>query len=344
MKTIGWVMPNFETEGSGGLKTLFDFVNCLSGLYEQDIYVSRTEKVKTDAEAKAIINKYFGEMPGVSIYCGHDKIKDDYYDLLMATWCMTAFKVNKISAREKAYFVQDLEYMFFPMSDWYLWAQESYTYGFKSITMGRWIAKELKKLYNIDSNSIDFCADLSVYKPLNLEREKAVCFLFQPEKHRRCWEMGLKALRYAKDRIPDLKVYTYGSLEGRDIIKEKYPDFKYLGLLDIKMCNYLYNMCQLGMCFSPTNPSRIPFEMYAAGLPVLDFNLDNNKYDFGDDYRPFVPESNTYDSLGAKICELVQKPENLELAGADVYRFMRTRKYDLGFEQFRTAVKELIGV
>ena len=42
----------------------------------------------------------------------------------------------------------------------------------------------------------------------------------------------------------------------------------------------LYQKCRLGLVISGTNPSRIPFEMMAAGLPVVDVYRQNNLFDY----------------------------------------------------------------
>ena len=47
-------------------------------------------------------------------------------------------------------------------------------------------------------SSFPFCANLDVYHPINIKKENAICFIFQPDKPRRCVELGLKALKLVK--------------------------------------------------------------------------------------------------------------------------------------------------
>ena len=55
-----------------------------------------------------------------------------------------------------------------------------------------------------------------------------------------------------------------------------------LNIIPIEKCNELYNRCKVGVCMSASNPSRIPFEMMAAGLPVVEMYKENNIYDMPD--------------------------------------------------------------
>ena len=58
---------------------------------------------------------------------------------------------------------------------------------------------------------------------------------------------------------------------------------KNLNIIPITKCNELYNKCKVGVCMSASNPSRIPFEMMAAGLPVVELYKENNIYDMPDE-------------------------------------------------------------
>lgn len=58
---------------------------------------------------------------------------------------------------------------------------------------------------------------------------------------------------------------------------------KNLNIIPIKECNELYNKCKVGICMSASNPSRIPFEMMSAGLPVVELYKENNIYDLPDE-------------------------------------------------------------
>ena len=77
--------------------------------------------------------------------------------------------------------------------------------------------------------------------------------------------------------MPKVKIYLYGSSQSAK--GSIWFEHEHLGLLKLYDCNELYNRCAVGLCLSSSNPSRIPFEMMAAGLPVVELWRENNLYD-----------------------------------------------------------------
>lgn len=53
-----------------------------------------------------------------------------------------------------------------------------------------------------------------------------------------------------------------------------------LGVLTISECAELYTSCSVGISLSASNPSRLPFEMLASGLSVVEILGQNTEYDF----------------------------------------------------------------
>ena len=50
---------------------------------------------------------------------------------------------------------------------------------------------------------------------------------------------------------------------------------------DIADLGNLYRSADVGVCFSTTNPSLVPFEMMACGLPVVDLDVNGNEVSYG---------------------------------------------------------------
>lgn len=259
---------------------------------------------------------------------------DSEYDLIFATAWYTAKLVHNLPvAARKAYFVQDYEAWFNPMGDGYLMAENSYRLGLTPFTIGRWLTHKLHEEFGSTASYFDFCADLSVYRrDESIPRSKAVCFICQPEKPRRCTRLGLEALGILKHYVPDVQIYTYGSAER----VPAWFECEQLGLLSVKQCSALYNRCMAGLCISSSNPSRIPFEMMAAGLPVVDLFRENNLYD--------IPEEGcllaepTPESIAKSLAMILADRERQERMSAAAVRFMADRDLPVGFEQFVAAV------
>ena len=332
-KKIAWVIPH-PGKGSGGHRTIIQNVNALirEG-YECDIYVEE-DGVSTSQTVKDKINNWY-EPCSAGVYVGFDLKKE--YDLMFATGWQTIDFVRKLPAKKKAYFIQDYEPWFFPMGDQYIITENSYRYGFLPVTIGKWLAHKMMSEFGTPAESFDFGADINIYKPLkNVKKENAICFVYQPEKPRRCDCIGLKALKLVKAMRPDTKIYLYGSSAEVNF------DFECenLHIIPIDKCNELYNKCKVGICMSASNPSRIPFEMMAAGLPVVELYRENNIYDLPD--GGVLLSEPTPEAIASSIVYLLDNPDECKKMSEFGTKYMKDYPLEKGFEQFLQAVKDML--
>lgn len=332
---IAWFVPDFSA-GSGGHRTIFQNVNYLVDKgYACDVYIkSQVRRYPVDTYNDIV--RWYGEFKG-DVFNDYNLARD--YDIVFATGWDTAEPVSATNCKNKFYFIQDFEPWFFPMGQEYIGADESYTYGLKGVSIGKWLPVKLKETHNLDVTSFSFCADTNVYKRLeNARKENAVCMIFQPGKPRRCSDLGLKALQIVNAVRPDIKIYLYGSRKK----KIKYGEnIEHLGLLDTKQCNELYNKCKVGLCFSSSNPSRVPFEMMAAGLPVVDIYKENNLYDFPND-GCLLAEPRA-ESIATAIIKIIDDKALQEKMSKSGEAFMKDYPLERGFEEFGEIVDKIIG-
>lgn len=334
MRKAAWILPVF-IEGSGGHRTMFQNIQCLTDHgYECDVYVEDQGQAKNAEEIKKLVEKYFG-IYKCNYYLGF-AIKGTY-DIIFATAWYTAKVVRDYPGDvKKAYFIQDFEALFHPMGDGYLMACNSYCYGLYPITIGRWLSYKMINEYNMMSQYFEFCADRSVYRNLELERENAICFIYQPDKPRRCSMLGIEALGIVKYLKPDVKIYLYGSNMKGNV----WFEHENLKIITIEECNKLYNRCSAGLCISSSNPSRIPFEMMAAGLPVVDLCMENNLYDLpeeGVSLAHYTPES-----IAQALIEILDNKEKAKEMSVQGQRYMEKKSLEYGLEQFYKAVENII--
>lgn len=334
MATIAWLIPSL-LEGSGGHRTFLQHADYLQQQGHQcHLYIENVE-VRSAEWLRKEIQRLFGYRFS-DVSSGWSEIKPA--DMVFATIWYSARVVRDLPFPcIKAYFVQDFEAQFNPMGDGYLMAENSYRYGLRPITIGRWLPSMLDRQFQVSANYFDFCAALNIYRRLpDVRREKSVCFIYQPDKPRRCPELGIEALGIVKHHMPEVNVYLYGAkVTGR-----VWFEHENLGLLSLEDCNRLYNKCSVGLCISSTNPSRIPFEMMAAGLPVVEVFRDNTLYDFPDAAMLLCEQ--TPDSLAAGIMSILSSPERIETMGNAGAEFMKTRPIEYGLEQFGQVVSAWI--
>ena len=334
MATIAWLIPSL-LEGSGGHRTILQHADYLQKRgHHCVIYVEESgelNRVSTGNRIRQLFGFDFSE-----VFLGWSQIKPA--DMVFATVWYSARVVRDLPFETiRCYFVQDLEAQFNPVGDAYFMAENSYRYGLRAVTIGRWLAALLEKRFGTQAAYFDFCADLAVYKRLSgVKKEKAVCFIYQPEKYRRCPGLGLEALGIVKHLMPEVKIYLYGSRSTGRV----WFEHENLGLLDLEACNRLYNRCAVGLCISGTNPSRIPFEMMAAGLPVVELCRDNTRYDFPEEAVLLCEP--TPEALARGILRMLGDPVTIESASKTAERFMQSRPITYGLDQFHIFVEALI--
>ncbi|MFB5266676.1 hypothetical protein ACE41H_07745 [Paenibacillus enshidis] len=332
---VAWFVPS-PMEGSGGHRTIFQNVNALASQgYESDIYIEDDNSYLNLKDMKLSINRYFGEI-NADFYLGFSTEKK--YDAIFATAWHTAKVVRDIPYdTKKFYFVQDFEAYFNPMGDGYLLAENSYKYNLTPITIGKWLSNVMVERFNTPSSYFDFCADHNVYKRLpGAKREKAICFIYQPEKPRRCSIIGIEALGIVKHLMPEVKIYLYGSKNKTNV----WFEHTNLELISVEGCNELYNKCSVGLCISSSNPSRIPFEMMAAGLPVVDIYRENNLYDMPDGGVKLADQ--TPESIANALISILTNEEQIDAMSQFGVEFMKEKTLEHGYTQFTEAVKNIL--
>ena len=329
-----WVLPSL-IEGSGGHRTILQNVQYLIRKgYECDVYVEDKGEVKNSEELRRQAETLFGKHD-CRFILGYD-IQGEY-DIIFATAWFTAKVVRDCNSKAvKAYFIQDFEALFNPMGDGYILACNSYGYGLKPVTIGRWLSHKMQTEYHTPSRYFDFCADRRIYRPLpEAKKEHAICFVYQPDKPRRCSVLGIEALGIVKFLRPDVKIYLYGS----NIKGNVWFEHENLGIIPLEKCNALYNKCEVGLCISSSNPSRIPFEMMAAGLPVVDLYMENNFFDMPNEGVRLA--HTTPESIAQALIEILDRPETAAQMSEAGKRYMADKDLEHGFEQFYAAVSDM---
>ncbi|WP_397587163.1 hypothetical protein [Sphingobium fuliginis] len=258
---------------SGGFRTIFNLVRKLYDIgFNAEIYL------ESSGPQPHVIEDYLGNTPA-TIYQKWSSHRPAA--VALATIANSAKYVqSQVTADLRSYLVQDAEALFQPMGDNYISAENSYALGLSHITVGNWLTHLINMNYASSACPAGFGVDTAIYRlESGISREKAVCVLYQPEKPRRGNEMALEAIALLKRQHPDVRVYIYGS----DSAPSANFDFEHLGLIrDLSQINQLYNRCSAGLCLSLSNPSRIPFEMAAAGCRSVDVYRYNNLLDYND--------------------------------------------------------------
>ncbi|WP_292034937.1 MULTISPECIES: glycosyltransferase [unclassified Brevundimonas] len=283
--TISWIVPGLII-GGGGHRNI---IRCAYHLEKLGHRVSLhfIDSADSGEVVREQVREHFYPFDGHVGLLGEDLPPSD---IVFATHWTTVAHAERFSDRigEIVYFVQDFEPYFYSMGSEYVMAENTYRKGYYAVTSGIWCEHFLRNAYGGEADHFQFPIDREIYFNRSAVRRKdRVIFFAKPEMPRRCYELGVQALRALHKLRPDIEIVFFGSSHQRPV---DFPVLQ-LGMLpgphDLAK---LYNEATVGLAFSTTNPSLVPYEMMACGLPVVDLARPGNEtnYDNGFDLARLV--------------------------------------------------------
>jgi O-antigen biosynthesis protein len=275
---IALVVPQFR-RGSGGHKTIADLVRGLEARgHEPSIWVEDEEGRHHGEDVDGLWHSFFGRV-NKPVRLGFDEWAGA--DVVLATGWQTVHRCLLLEgAAARAYLVQDHEPEFYGTSAQRTWAEQTYTLGLHPICASPWLAELLRERYGVEASAFDLGVDHESYKPLPTHRrEDLVLFYSRAVTPRRAVPLGLLALEELKRRRPNVEIAMFGE-PRRILMPFKYLD---LGVMGPEKLAHAYASAAVGLCLSMTNPSLVPTEMMACGLPVVDLDVPSMRATFGGD-------------------------------------------------------------
>jgi glycosyltransferase involved in cell wall biosynthesis len=266
---LAWLIPPFR-RGSGGHMTIFTLVSELEKRgHSNSIWLHDPGATMhpSAAVAQREIAEHFAP-----IRAGVFKDFRDWHgaDVAFATGWQTAYPLAPLeNCSLKAYLVQDYEPDFYPASSERVWAETTYSMGYPCVAASPWLRDLLRLRYAATAEAFELGVDFNVYKPLGLEREpETIVYYARPATPRRATELGLLGLAELKRRRPSVRIVLFG-----DTAAPRAPfDYEFGGIMEPAALAELYNRATVGLVLSLSNYSRMPKEMMACDLPVVDLD------------------------------------------------------------------------
>jgi len=322
VRTLTWLLPNL-VPGSGGHRNVIRLANLLEGIeFECRIFFYGDER--SAPELINAIARDYGEAQ-FSVIDQINDVRDS--DVLIGVHNSSIPFIKRVSSHKSkiAYLVQDFEPWFNPMSDSYLDALSTYFEKDISIfTSGAWMARKIKEVTGKDVPHFDFPVDKKIYTSENANQREGVLFFAKQDTPRRLFEVGKRLISEVTKAVPDTKVEFFGSSNNIDLGLVA----KNVGLLPTldDLANK-YRSARVGIAFSPTNPSLVPYEMMACGLPVIDIDIPGSPmYKYGE--NPLLqPPMYSLEEMCGKVVSLLgdtKKWEETSQAGLDFIKTMPT--------------------
>ena len=274
---VALVIPSFRC-GSGGHATIANLVRGLEARGHQLVLflVDQQERHPADEDVEALFEEFFGPIEA-PVLRGFERWRGA--DVVVATGWQTVPEVLKLpDAGARAYLVQDHEPEFYPTSAERLWAEWTYRQGLHCICASPWLAEIVTDRYGASATPFDLGVDHGSYHPLGTHRrEELVLFYARAVTPRRAVPLGVLALSELHRRRPEVEIAVFGEAGELDL---PFPAHQ-LGVQEPDALAHAYAHATVGLCLSLTNPSLIPTEMLACGLPVVDLASEAMVSTFG---------------------------------------------------------------
>jgi len=304
---IAWIVPRLLI-GGGGHRNI---IRCAYHLEKLGHSVSLhfIDSHDPGHVVRAQVREHFYPFEG---YVGLLDENFGRHDIVFVTHWSTVSHAERFKENigEIVYFVQDFEPFFYAMGSEYVLAENTYRKGYYAITSGIWCEHFLRNSYNSEADHFQFPIDRKIYFNQNIPRcTSRIIFFAKPEMPRRCYELGLQALRAFHKLRPDVEIVFYGSTHQTDV---DFPVTQ-LGMLGgpVDLAK-LYNEATIGIAFSTTNPSLVPYEMMACGLPVLDLGRPGNEVNYDNSFEIARLANPDPAFMAMELAELISSPSELQ--------------------------------
>lgn len=273
---LNWVIPEMGI-GSGGHINIFRFVNNLQKMgIKNRMYIFKGNSWNTNESLKEfLVENYEVYNSDIEVYT--DVSYMEFAHGTIATSWNTAYYVRKFNNTiSKFYFVQDFEPYFFAMGSEYMFAENTYKFGFRGLTAGDWLKNKLEKEYGMNTTSFGFSYDRDLYtKKEKRDNVKRLFFYARPVTARRAFELGLLALNEITARMPEIEVV----FAGWDVSNYEIP-FTHLNAGSVKLdeLSDLYAQCDMCLVLSNTNLSLLPLEVMASNSVAVCTKGENSEW------------------------------------------------------------------
>jgi glycosyltransferase involved in cell wall biosynthesis len=281
IRTLLWLLPEFQHPFYGGIFTLLRFADYLA----REKGIQQRFAILGNVEASQIAAKIAQGFPSladfpVQTFNLYEHIKGfGETDAAVATlWPTAYFLLRYNQTRRKFYFIQDYEPLFYPAGSVYAQVEATYRFGFYGIANTPSIREIYTSQYGGQAAHFEPCVDTDIFYPgPNGHPESGplkIFFYGRPGHPRNGFELGAQAMRLLKKRMGNrIHIVAAGDRwkpkdYGLDGVVEN------LGLLEYQQTAELYRSCAVGLVMMFTrHPSYLPFELMASGaLVVTNYN------------------------------------------------------------------------
>ncbi len=275
VKTAVWFLPPFSTAFYGGIYTIFRFADYMRKNYNVDskFVIVGTEDIAPVKQAIVDAFPIFKDAEVFSLVNDTKLSSIPDSDIAFCTLWTTAYSLLKYNrTKQKFYFLQDWEPLFYPAGSTSAQTEATFRFGFKAICNTQALEISYKELGG-EAISFTPSVDTTVFHPRDGERseEPYLVFLYgRPGNPRNCFELAIPALRKVKEHFGNKVRILSAGAEWDPAMYGAEGVIEHMGMLPYEATGDLYRQCHVGLAMMMTrHPSYLPFEMMACGCLVV---------------------------------------------------------------------------
>lgn len=266
---IGWVcIP--PGQGSGGHTTFFRMIHALEELGHECTVLLYDRDFDDVSRHEAVIRRGWPWLRANIVSA--TQMPDELDAVVASSWATAHVLATRRSNGMRCfYFIQDFEPYFYPRGYLYQLAEETYRFGFHTLSLGAMVKQEMINHSGVEPDTVvPFGCDRNTYYLIEsgINRKKAragIVYYAKRSSDRRGYLLAKAALQRFHELNPDQEIHVYGDqVRGWGIPITNH------GSLTPEQLNCLYNATIGSLAMSYTNVSLVPGELLAAGnIPVL---------------------------------------------------------------------------
>lgn len=288
---LWWFVPGFGY-GSGGHANILTMVSEL-----EQLGIASTVVISDPIEPERLIQMRdlmaANYVPVLASVVRRQDVATRAGDVLLATdWRSVRAVLEDRGERRAHYFVQDHEVEFAATGAMSALAADTYRAGLSVVTLSGGLAELLVDRYGIEAASIPLVVDLAAYglnsslpsavvariRAANPEGLPVVAVYGRQSTARRGVELALAGLELAAQHGARFVCVLFG--EDVTLDEVTFP-WLCVGVQPPRELAALYRHANVGVVLSLTNPSLVPQEMLACGLPVVEADTLATRNTFG---------------------------------------------------------------
>ena len=309
------LVPENNVKYSGGYKTLLRYISYLNNIgVTVDIYFGdRIEHIDTDCNGYNILSHVNLKTCIKNLEeCNEFDVKQNNfylglkcqkkYELVVANAWQTAEPAifNSNNCNKLVYIIQDLEYLFYPYDlNLQMKVKNTYINEFNYYCLSNYLYQNFNTKFTNVTNSV-LGYDNNIYYDMNKKRNNSVLITYYDNKPGRMPELIIEITK--KLVANKIKCSVFPKMFELD---SEYVEF--LGQIDITQLNNEYKKHKVAIVFSNSNPSRLGYEMYGAGLKVIEYDSECTKYDMPSEHFTKVNSSNDIENIVLNLMNSEEK-------------------------------------